>query len=51
MVMSDGGCTCSGDISKAFGANADFVMLGGLLAGHDENSGALRKIKLLVKKL
>ena len=38
MVMSDGGCTCSGDISKAFGANADFVMLGGLLAGHDENS-------------
>ena len=38
MVMSDGGCTCSGDISKAFGANADFVMLGGLFAGHDENS-------------
>jgi GMP reductase len=38
MVMSDGGCTCSGDISKAFGANADFGMLGGLLAGHDENS-------------
>ena len=38
MVMSDGGCTCSGDISKAFGANADFVMLGGLLAGHNENS-------------
>jgi GMP reductase len=41
MVMSDGGCTCSGDISKAFGANADFVMLGGLLAGHDENSNTI----------
>ena len=41
MVMSDGGCTCSGDISKAFGANADFVMLGGLLAGHDENSKSI----------
>jgi GMP reductase len=39
MVMSDGGCTNSGDISKAFGAGADFVMLGGMFAGHDESSG------------
>jgi len=45
MVMSDGGCTCSGDISKAFGANADFVMLGGLLAGHDENSMSVNENK------
>jgi len=45
MVMSDGGCTCSGDISKAFGANADFVMLGGLLAGHDENSMSINENK------
>ena len=45
MVMSDGGCTCSGDISKAFGANADFVMLGGLLAGHDENSKSINENK------
>jgi len=45
MVMSDGGCTCSGDISKAFGANADFVMLGGLLAGHDENSISISENK------
>ena len=45
MVMSDGGCTCSGDISKAFGANADFVMLGGLLAGHDENSETITENK------
>ena len=39
MVMSDGGCTCSGDISKAFGANADFVMLGGGRGG-----GALGRV-------
>lgn len=39
MLMSDGGCTNSGDIAKAFGAGADFVMLGGMMAGHDESSG------------
>lgn len=38
-IISDGGCTCPGDICKAFGAGADFVMLGGLLAGHDQCSG------------
>jgi len=38
-AMGDGGCTCPGDIAKAFGAGADFVMLGGMLAGHDECSG------------
>ena len=36
-IMSDGGCTCPGDVAKAFGGGADFVMLGGMLAGHDEN--------------
>merc|ERR1712084_190459 len=40
-VVSDGGCTCPGDVAKAFGAGADFVMLGGMLAGHDECSGEL----------
>ena len=35
-LISDGGCTCPGDIAKAFCAGADFVMLGGMLAGHDE---------------
>ena len=35
-VMSDGGCISPGDIAKAFGAGADFVMLGGMLAGHWE---------------
>ena len=32
-VMSDGGCTNPGDVAKAFGAGADFVMIGGLFAG------------------
>jgi GMP reductase len=41
MLMSDGGCTNSGDIVKAFGAGADFVMLGGMMAGHDESHGAI----------
>jgi len=35
-IISDGGCTCPGDVAKAFGAGADFVMLGGMLAGHYE---------------
>ena len=39
LVCSDGGCTVPGDIAKAFGAGADFVMLGGMLAGHDECHG------------
>merc|ERR1719271_832528 len=38
-VISDGGCTCPGDLAKAFGAGADFVMLGGMLAGHEECAG------------
>lgn len=40
-VISDGGCTCAGDVSKAFGGGSDFVMLGGMLAGHDESGGEL----------
>ena len=35
-VIADGGCTCPGDVAKGFGGGADFVMLGGMLAGHDE---------------
>jgi len=38
-IMADGGCQSSGDVAKAFGAGADFVMLGGMLAGHDECAG------------
>ena len=40
-VCSDGGCITPGDVSKAFGVGADFVMLGGMLAGHDESGGQL----------
>jgi len=40
-AMSDGGCVVPGDIAKAFGAGADFVMLGGMLAGHDECEGEI----------
>lgn len=45
-MISDGGCTCPGDLSKAFGAGADFVMLGGMLAGHDESGGQLVEEKI-----
>ncbi len=38
-IISDGGCSTPGDVAKAFGAGADFVMLGGMLAGHDESGG------------
>ena len=38
-IIADGGCSSSGDVAKAFGAGADFVMLGGMMAGHDEGGG------------
>lgn len=44
-IISDGGCTTPGDVAKAFGAGADFVMLGGMLAGHTESGGELIEIK------
>ncbi|WP_428773447.1 GMP reductase [Vibrio sp.] len=40
-IVGDGGCTCAGDVAKAFGGGADFVMLGGMLAGHEEAGGEL----------
>lgn len=39
LICSDGGCVHPGDVAKAIGAGADFVMLGGMLAGHDECGG------------
>jgi len=42
-IIADGGCTCPGDIAKAFGGGADFVMLGGMFAGHDEGKGKVIK--------
>ncbi len=40
-IISDGGCKVPGDVVKAFGGGADFVMLGGMLAGHNESGGEL----------
>ncbi|XP_036138560.1 GMP reductase 1 [Monomorium pharaonis] len=50
-IIADGGCTCPGDLAKAFGAGADFVMVGGMFAGHDECGGEIiekngKKLKL-----
>ena len=42
-IIADGGCTCPGDVAKGFGGGADFVMLGGMLAGHDEGRGKVVK--------
>ncbi|MEJ1266809.1 IMP dehydrogenase [Pantoea ananatis] len=42
-IVSDGGCSVPGDIAKAFGGGADFVMLGGMLAAHDECEGRITK--------
>jgi GMP reductase len=38
-ICADGGCTTPGDVAKAFGGGADFVMLGGMFAGHNESGG------------
>ncbi|MDH5723210.1 MAG: GMP reductase [Alphaproteobacteria bacterium] len=37
LICADGGCTSPGDVAKAFGAGSDFVMLGGMLAGHTQS--------------
>ncbi len=44
-IISDGGCKSPGDVAKAFGGGADFVMLGGMFAGHDESGGDLIEIE------
>ena len=40
-IIADGGCSTPGDVAKAFGAGADFVMLGGMLAGCEQGGGEL----------
>ena len=44
-IISDGGCSSPGDVAKAFGAAADFVMLGGMFAGHNESGGDLIELQ------
>lgn len=45
LICADGGCTVPGDVAKAFGAGADFVMLGGMLSGHDQSDQKIVKEK------
>ena len=45
-IITDGGCQVPGDIAKSFGAGADFVMLGGMFAGHDECEGEIENGKM-----
>ena len=45
-IIADGGCTVAGDVAKALGTGADFVMLGGMLAGHDEGGGKVEDGKV-----
>jgi GMP reductase len=49
-IIADGGITCPGDLGKAFGAGADFVMMGGQFAGHDENPGEIVEDEMDGKK-
>ena len=46
-IITDGGCTVVGDIAKSFGGGADFVMLGGMLAGHKECEGEIEDDKMI----
>jgi GMP reductase len=41
LICSDGGCTVPGDLAKAIGGGADYVMLGGMFAGHAECEGEI----------
>ena len=50
-IIADGGCTSPGDISKALGTGADFVMLGGMLAGHDEGGGDIIESRHITSKV
>ena len=50
-IIADGGCTCPGDVAKAFAGGADFVMLGGMLAGHDEGGGEVIAKKYMTNEM
>lgn len=50
-IIGDGGITCPGDLAKGFGGGADFIMIGGQFAGHDENPGEIQEINQVKYKL
>ena len=51
LVIADGGCSTPGDVVKAFAGGADFVMLGGMLAGHDEGGGNIITKEYITKEV
>ena len=50
-IIADGGCSCPGDVAKAFGAGADFVMLGSMLAGTDQGGGEIITKRYITNEL
>ena len=40
-IISDGGVRSVCDVTKAFAGGADFVMIGGMFAGHEESPGEI----------
>jgi GMP reductase len=50
-IIADGGCATPGDVVKAFAGGADYVMLGGMLAGHDEGGGKVVTKEYLTKEV
>ena len=50
-IIADGGCTCPGDVAKAFAGGADFVMLGGMLAGHNQGGGEVITNKYITDEM
>ena len=50
-IIADGGCTSSGDVAKAFAGGADFVMLGGMLAGHNQGGGEVITKKYITDEM
>jgi GMP reductase len=50
-IIADGGCSTPGDVVKAFAGGADYVMLGGMLAGHDEGGGNIITKEYITKEV
>ena len=50
-IIADGGCSTPGDVAKAFAGGADFVMLGGMLAGHDQGGGEVITKKYVTNEM
>lgn len=50
-VLCDGGVNSAGDVCKAFGAGADFIISGSLFAGCDEATGDIIEKQYLLDEL